>query len=58
MPPELDTPILATGTSAAPNDTGRKLALNFFLLVAGEMTAKVLTFASLTYLARTLGPTD
>ncbi len=34
------------------------LAFNFFLLVAGEMTAKVLTFASLTYLARTLGPTD
>ena len=66
--PEADTPILSAGTPAghtpdagapsAQSDTGRKLALNFFLLVAGEMTAKLLTFASLTYLARTLGPTN
>jgi O-antigen/teichoic acid export membrane protein len=64
MPPAADTPIVAAQPDPAehPNpahiDTGRKLALNFFLLVAGEMTAKLLTFASLTYLARTLGPTD
>lgn len=58
MPPAADTPILPTGAPAAHNDAGRKLAFNYFLLVAGEMTAKVLTFASLSYLARTLGPSD
>src|ERR1017187_1012526 len=34
-----------------------RLAVNFLFLSAGEFTAKVLTFASFTYLARTLGPT-
>lgn len=34
-----------------------RLAVNFLFLAAGEFTAKVLTFASFTYLARTLGPT-
>src|ERR1017187_5128822 len=33
-----------------------RLAVNFLFLAAGEFTAKVLTFASFTYLARTLGP--
>ena len=55
--PASETPTLPAATPAQ-TDTGRKLAFNFFLLVAGEMTAKVLTFASLTYLARTLGPTN
>jgi len=59
MPPAADTPIVAALPNPAGHlDTGRKLAFNFFLLVAGEMTAKLLTFASLTYLARTLGPAD
>jgi len=59
MPPAADTPIVAAPPNPAGHlDTGRKLALNFFLLVAGEITAKLLTFASLTYLARTLGPAD
>jgi O-antigen/teichoic acid export membrane protein len=39
-------------------DAGRRLAFNFFLLAGGEMTAKVLTFAGLTYLARSLGPAN
>src|SRR5208283_2522514 len=33
-----------------------RLAANFLLLSAGEFTAKLLTFLSFTYLARTLGP--
>jgi O-antigen/teichoic acid export membrane protein len=33
-----------------------RLATNFIFLSAGEFTAKLLTFASFTYLARTLGP--
>lgn len=36
----------------------KKLAANLVLLVAGEFTAKLLTFASFSYLARTLGPVD
>lgn len=43
---------------ATPATTGRKLAFNFVALAAGEMTAKLLTFASLSYLARTLGPSN
>jgi len=34
----------------------RSLAVNFVLLTIGESGAKLLTFASFTYLARTLGP--
>ncbi|MGD0201032.1 MAG: oligosaccharide flippase family protein [Bryobacteraceae bacterium] len=34
----------------------RRLAVNFLFLSAGEFTAKLLTFASFTYLGRTLGP--
>jgi len=34
----------------------RRLAINFLFLSAGECTAKLLTFASFSYLARTLGP--
>ena len=36
----------------------RRLAINFLFLSAGEFTAKLLTFASFSYLARTLGPGD
>ena len=35
---------------------GRKLALNYGLLLGGEMLAKVGSFVAFTYLARTLGP--
>ena len=34
----------------------RRLAINFLFLSGGEFTAKLLTFASFTYLARVLGP--
>ncbi len=34
----------------------RGLALNFVVLTAGEMVAKLLTFAAYSYLARVLGP--
>jgi len=34
----------------------RRLAINYLFLSGGEFTAKLLTFASFTYLARVLGP--
>jgi O-antigen/teichoic acid export membrane protein len=34
----------------------RRLAVNFLFLSCGEFTAKLLTFASFSYLARVLGP--
>jgi O-antigen/teichoic acid export membrane protein len=34
----------------------RRLAINYFFLSVGEFTAKLLTFASFSYLARVLGP--
>jgi O-antigen/teichoic acid export membrane protein len=34
----------------------KRLAVNFLFLSGGEFTAKLLTFASFSYLARTLGP--
>lgn len=36
----------------------RKLAINFLFLSCGESAAKLLTFASFSYLARTLGPVN
>lgn len=36
----------------------QRLAVNFFFLSAGEFGAKLFTFASFTYLARTLGATS
>src|SRR5215475_6726094 len=36
----------------------KRLAANLLFLMAGEFTAKLLTFASFSYLARTLGPRD
>ena len=49
------------GAATDPAKLGRpaepaRLAVNFLLLSAGEFGAKLLTFASLTYLARKLGP--
>src|SRR3984957_15471766 len=35
-----------------------RLAVNFLYLSAGEFTAKLLTFASFSYLARVLGPSQ
>jgi O-antigen/teichoic acid export membrane protein len=36
----------------------RRLSINFLFLSCGESTAKLLTFASFSYLARTLGPVN
>jgi O-antigen/teichoic acid export membrane protein len=50
-------------TAAAPAPVNRlpaaeprRLAINFIFLSAGEFTAKLLTFATFSYLARMLGP--
>ncbi|HLH42274.1 MAG TPA: flippase [Bryobacteraceae bacterium] len=45
-----------TQSVAAP--APKKLATNLLFLIVGEFTAKLLTFASFSYLARTLGPRD
>ena len=47
-------PVSASPAFPAP----QRLATNLLLLVAGEFTAKLLTFGSFSYLARTLGPRD
>ena len=39
----------------APAAEPRRLAINYLFLSGGELTAKLLTFASFTYLARVLG---
>lgn len=41
---------------AAPAAQPKRLAVNFAYLTAGEMTAKLLTFASFSFLAHNLGP--
>src|SRR5579863_6487709 len=52
----------AAEVSAAPDPAPRpaaeprRLAINFVFLSFGEIAAKLLTFASFSYLARTLGP--
>jgi O-antigen/teichoic acid export membrane protein len=43
---------------SAPVAQPKRLAVNFAYLTAGEMTAKLLTFASFSYLARHLGPAN
>jgi O-antigen/teichoic acid export membrane protein len=48
----------ATRTGGTPAAEPRRLALNFLYLSGGEFTAKLLAFASFTYLARVLGPPD
>ncbi|HEY7336564.1 MAG TPA: flippase [Bryobacteraceae bacterium] len=45
-------------TKSAPGPAPKGLAANLIFLMAGEFTAKLLTFASFSYLARTLGPLD
>jgi O-antigen/teichoic acid export membrane protein len=50
-PPLPETPA-AAGKPAQP----RRLAINFLYLSCGESFAKLLTFASFSYMARTLGP--
>jgi len=60
MEPSASTPGMAVPSevvaSATPPAEPRRLAINFLFLTAGEFTAKLLTFASFTYLARVLGP--
>jgi O-antigen/teichoic acid export membrane protein len=46
----------AKAEGIAPVAEPRRLAINFVLLSGGEFTAKLLTFASFSYLARTMGP--
>lgn len=58
---ELAPAAAATVAPANPANlpgNGRGLALNFFFLSGGELTAKLLTFASFSYLAHILGPQD
>jgi O-antigen/teichoic acid export membrane protein len=42
--------------SVTPATEPRRLAINYLFLSGGEFAAKLLTFASFTYLARVLGP--
>ena len=52
-----EDPIIAISTAAAMRPVEpKRLAVNFLFLSGGELGAKLLTFASFTYLARTLGP--
>jgi len=43
---------------AAPVAQPKRLAVNFAYLTAGEMTAKLLTFASFSFLAHKIGPSN
>jgi O-antigen/teichoic acid export membrane protein len=47
-----------TRTPVSPGVEPRRLAINFALLSGSEFTAKLLTFAAFSYLARALGPKD
>jgi PST family polysaccharide transporter len=55
-------PAFLAGIAAVPESmppvslAPRRLAINFLFLSCGEITAKLLTFAIFSYLARTLGP--
>jgi len=52
-----EDPVVAMSTAAAMRPVEpKRLAVNFLFLSGGEFGAKLLTFASFTYLARTLGP--
>src|SRR5208337_3973952 len=44
--------------SVTPAAEPRRLAINYLFLSGGEFAAKLLTFASFTYLARVLGPVN
>jgi O-antigen/teichoic acid export membrane protein len=54
--PAAPKPQVSSNSPAAAVPRG--LATNLLFLLAGEFTAKLLTFASFSYLARTLGPRD
>src|SRR5580700_5574738 len=52
-----EDPVVAMITAVAIRPVEpKRLAINFLFLSGGEFGAKLLTFASFTYLARTLGP--
>jgi O-antigen/teichoic acid export membrane protein len=63
-PPLAESPTVKTAvpteiqTHASAAVQPHRLAANFAYLSAGEMAAKLLTFASFSYLARTLGPAN
>ena len=46
----------AVGVASPASPTTHRLAFNFLFLSGGELTAKLLTFATFGYLARILGP--
>ena len=48
----------AASPEPPPAAEPRRLAINLLYLLAGEFAAKLFTFASFSYLARTLGPRD
>jgi O-antigen/teichoic acid export membrane protein len=60
MPPTATTvksaPAQQTPALASKPAEPRRLAINFLFLSCGESLAKLLTFASFSYMARTLGP--
>ena len=51
-----EDPIIAMSNAAMRAVEPKRLAVNYLFLSGGEFGAKLLTFASFTYLARTLGP--
>ena len=56
--PVAEPDAVATQQQSGAAPVPKKLATNLLFLMAGEFTAKLLTFASFSYLARTLGPRD
>jgi O-antigen/teichoic acid export membrane protein len=52
--------VATEGFAATPRKAAepRRLAINFLFLSCGEFAAKLLTFASFSYLARTFGPVN
>jgi len=50
--------VTASAASSPATNQPRRLAINFLFLSGGEFGAKILTFLSFTYLARTLGPAN
>ena len=55
LAPAAEATVEPTPSATLPGNK-RELAVNFFFLSGGELTAKLLTFASFSYLAHTLGP--
>src|SRR5215471_19785180 len=50
--------LVAAGKTSEAASAPKRLAANLLFLMAGEFTAKLLTFATFSYLARALGPRD